>query len=66
MPNTEHSLQAFLKKKKIDEVGLKAGDPKVYAEWERLFPQMHEKSFSLQQLFRINPLRRKYPLREVE
>lgn len=63
MDNTDLSpFQAYLLKKKIDELSFQQGDSTIYQEWEKLFPQLHEKSFTTQQLFRINRLRRKYPL----
>ncbi len=64
MDNNPTPFQAFLAKKKIDELALQRGKPEIYAEWQKLFPLMHEKSFTMQQLFRINPLRRKYPVKE--
>lgn len=54
-------FEAFLSSKNIDASQLLAAEPAVYERWLALFAQMHEDSFVMQQKFKINPIRRKYP-----
>lgn len=56
------TFDEFLKKKKIDPESFKKGEPLRYEEFSDLFNQMHPKSFTLQKLFLLNPIRRRYPL----
>nr|WP_305953149.1 hypothetical protein [Emticicia oligotrophica] len=37
-------------------------EPERFAEWRRLFAEMHPESFTSQKKFLINPTRRKYLL----
>lgn len=54
----------FLTLKKIDSAAFKESEPKLWSDWRALFGQMHPKSFTAQKLYLINPVRRKYPLKE--
>jgi hypothetical protein len=59
------NFSEYLISKKIDERSFSAGDPDVFKQWKTEFDQLHENSFTLQKLNLINPLRRKYLLKEV-
>jgi hypothetical protein len=56
------TLEAYLRGKKIDPAQFRAGEPELYARWEALYAQQHPNSFTLQQLFVINRIRRRFPL----
>lgn len=58
----ELTFEEFLEKKKIDPETFNKEEPESYKELRDLFNQMHPKSFSMQKLFLINPIRRRYPL----
>jgi len=51
----------FLSRKNIDASVLKASESLLFEKWRILFRQMHEESFVMQEKFRLNPIRRKYP-----
>lgn len=55
-------FEVYLKEKKIDPRAFKASEPELWAEFERIFMQMHPKSFTMQKLNLINNIRRKYHL----
>lgn len=59
-------FEEYLKGKKIDPAKFKNGEPSQFEEFSSLFDQIHPDSFTQQKLFLINPIRRKYPLAEVE
>jgi len=59
-------FEVYLKEKKIDPMAFKASEPEQWAEFERVFMQMHPKSFTMQKLNLINNIRRKYHLAEEE
>ena len=56
------TFEAYLISKKIAATLFEQGAPKQYAEFKRLFEQVHPKSFTAQKLFLINRIRRSYPL----
>jgi hypothetical protein len=56
----ENDFEAYLAKKNIDSQKFKAAEPQRYADFLRIFGQMHEHSFTLQKLYLINQIRRKY------
>lgn len=58
------SFQEYLISKKIDEAAFKSAEPDRYAEWSKLFSLIHPESFTLQKKFLLNPVRRKYLLKE--
>ena len=60
------TFEEYLKSKKIDPKKFSADDPNRYNEFERLFNEMHPKSFTAQKLFLINQLRRKFMWSEAE
>jgi hypothetical protein len=53
-----------LKKKKINPQLFQEAEPLRYAEFMYLFEQLHEDSFTLQKLYLLNQLRRKYLLKD--
>jgi len=55
-------FEEYLKSKKIDSKAFKNADQSKWDELNRLFLQMHPKSFTAQKLYLINPIRRKFPL----
>ena len=59
-------FSAYLIAKKIDEAAWKKAEPDQFAELKSLFDQVHPDSFTAQKLFLINPIRRKFPLKETE
>jgi hypothetical protein len=59
------TFEEFLKGKKIDPNAFQVGDPSLWKEWSFLFEEMSVASFTAQKLYLINPLRRKYLLKEM-
>jgi hypothetical protein len=57
------TFDEFLISKKIDTDAFRLNEPERFAEWQKEFEQVHPASFTLQKLYLINPLRRKYPLK---
>lgn len=57
------SFEEYLTSKKIDSAAFKAAEPKRWQEWCSLFEQMSAQSFTVQKLYLINPIRRKYLLK---
>ncbi len=53
-------FEVYLTKKKINPDLFKTAEPLRYAEFARIFEQTHEDSFTMQKLYLINQLRRKY------
>ncbi len=60
----EVNFKGYLNSKKIDATKFEAGDPVLYEKLETVFAQTHPDSFTAQKLFLINPIRRKYILKE--
>ncbi len=60
------TFEEYLTHKKIDAVRFKKSEASQYQEWSVLFEQMHPESFTAQKLFLINPLRRRFQLKEQE
>jgi len=58
------TFEEYLIEKKIDSPEFKANEPDRWREWALLFEQVSPASFTSQKLYLINPLRRKYHLRE--
>jgi hypothetical protein len=58
------TFEEYLISKKIDSAAFKAAEPARWKEWQDLFGQVSEPSFTLQKLNLINPIRRKYQLKE--
>jgi hypothetical protein len=59
------NFEEYLISKKIDSVALKKAEPALWQEWSDLFEQMSAASFTSQKLYLINPLRRKFLLKEI-
>lgn len=57
-------FEEYLSVKKIDPAAFRQAEPEVWEEWQRLFSEVHPNNFTQQKLFLINPIRRKYPLKE--
>jgi len=57
------TFEEYLISKKIDQEAFREGEPLRYAEWEKEFNLIHPNSFTLQKLHLINPIRRKYQLK---
>jgi hypothetical protein len=58
------NFSEYLISKKIDENAFAAAEPENFQLWKAEFEQMHPNSFTVQKLNLINPLRRKYLLKE--
>lgn len=58
-------FEAYLVAKKIDAVEFARSEPETFNRWKSDFGQMHPNSFTVQKLNLINPVRRKYPLRQA-
>lgn len=54
------TFDEYLLQKKINPERFKTAEPTEFAEWQRLFDQMHPESFTAQKKFLINNKRRKY------
>lgn len=57
------TFEEYLINKKIDSGAFKAAEPARWKEWQTLFEQVSEQSFTVQKLYLINPTRRKYLLK---
>jgi hypothetical protein len=58
------NFEAYLISKKIDSEAFRKAEAGVWQLWNVEFEQMHPNSFTSQKLYLINPVRRKYPLKE--
>jgi hypothetical protein len=58
-------FETYLTSKKIDTAAFRQEEPERWQEFKTLFDQVHPNSFTLQKLYLINPIRRKYPLQEM-
>lgn len=63
--SSEPGFEMYLKGKKIDAELFKQAEPEMWASWKQDFDEMHPNSFTVQKLNLINPIRRKYPLRDL-
>lgn len=59
------TFEEYLVSKKIDSVAFSAAEPDRWKEWNSLFEVMNPTSFTSQKLYLINPVRKKYPLKQV-
>jgi hypothetical protein len=57
-------FEAYLISKKIDSAEFQNAEPELWKTWKIEFDQMHPASFTAQKLYLINPIRRKYVLKE--
>jgi len=58
------NFEDYLKSKKIDSAAFLRSEPERWKTWSAEFEQVHPNSFTLQKLNLINPLRRKYLLKQ--
>lgn len=56
----EQEFEEYLRQKKIDPEAFKMNEPETYGSFKSQFLHVHPESFTLQKLFLINLLRRKY------
>lgn len=54
----------YLISKKIDSKAFAAAEPDLFNAWTKEFEQMHVNSFTVQKLNLLNPIRRKYQLKD--
>lgn len=59
------NFEDYLVSKKIDASAFLKAEPDLFNNWKSEFGQMHPNSFSVQKLNLINPIRRKYQLKET-
>jgi hypothetical protein len=59
------NFEEFLLSKKIDGLAFSKAEPGLFNSWKQEFEQMHPNSFTVQKLNLINPIRRKYQLKEI-
>lgn len=57
------TFEEFLIIKKIDKEAFRQHESERFAEWQKEFDSIHPASFTSQRLYLINPIRRKYPLK---
>jgi hypothetical protein len=57
------TFEDYLAGKKIDSQLFREHEPELWSAWEQEFGQQHPSSFTAQKLYLINPLRRKYLLK---
>jgi hypothetical protein len=57
-------FEDYLISKKIDSSAFQAAEPEVWNEWKAEFEQQSPVSFTAQKLYLINPIRRKYLLKQ--
>lgn len=60
------TFKEYLTGKKIDAGLFGKKEPSLYGKLKKDFDQMHPDSFTLQKLYLINPIRRKYRLQEED
>jgi hypothetical protein len=59
------NFEEYLMSKKIDSSAFAKAEPALWQEWNDLFEQISPASFTTQKLYLINPLRRRFQLRET-
>ena len=59
------SFEDYLREKKIDTSAFKTNEPERWLEWNTIFVELSPASFTAQKLYLINPIRRKYPLKNI-
>lgn len=62
---SEPGFEMYLKSKKIDSDLFNQAEPQLWASWKKDYDEMHPNSFTVQKLNLINPVRRKYPLKDT-
>lgn len=64
--NLTEEFEKFLQSKKISPKLFKEAEKERFEEWEKLFSNVHPKSFVIQKLHLINDIRRKYHLNKED
>jgi hypothetical protein len=59
------TFEEYLVSKKIESKLFQEKEGIVWSKWRNEFEQIHPNSFTAQKFYLINPIRRKYPLKEV-
>jgi hypothetical protein len=59
------NFEEYLRSKKINAQAFLEAEPALFSVWKTEFDQMHPNSFTVQKLNLINPVRRKYILKEI-
>jgi hypothetical protein len=59
------SFEEYLISKKIDSRLFQEKEKDLWMSWKAEFELMHPNSFTAQKLYLINPIRRKYQLKEI-
>src|SRR6187399_641142 len=59
------TFEDYLISKKIDAPTFQQAEPQLFKSWKIEFEQIHPNSFTVQKLYLINPIRRKYLLKEI-
>ena len=59
------TFEEYLIEKRIEEKAFRKAEVNLCDTWKAEFEQMHPNSFTAQKLYLINPIRRKYPLKEI-
>ncbi|HEX5170926.1 MAG TPA: hypothetical protein VFW11_17245 [Cyclobacteriaceae bacterium] len=59
------NFEDYLISKKIDSKLFLEKEKELWLSWKTAFEQMHPNSFTAQKLYLINPIRRKYQLKEI-
>lgn len=57
-------FDTYLRTKKIDATKFKGADPELFQKLNEVFMKTHPDSFTAQKLFLINPIRRKFQLKD--
>jgi len=60
------NFEGYLLSKKIDAAAFRNAEPHRWEEWNTIFVELSPASFTAQKLYLINPIRRKYPLKNSE
>ncbi len=58
------TFEEYLVGKRIDGIAFHQAETNLWDTWKAEYEQMHPNSFTAQKLYLINPIRRKYPLKE--
>jgi hypothetical protein len=59
------NFEEYLGSKKIDSTAFAKAEPTLWQEWKDLFEQISPASFTTQKLYLLNPLRRRFQLKEI-
>jgi len=59
------TFEEYLSSKRIDSKLFFVKERELWNSWKKEFEQIHPNSFTAQKLYLINPIRRKYQLKEI-